>query len=614
MDLGEKLFGIFSNWSRKRSDKAVEAQTYFFESLERGLPIVLQPFFEDVLEIHQSARPGLIQSQIFLPEKIHIFNNPDLNRLCYLHSALILAAAHRGNYYYSANDSDYQRALSLALRIPQLLEEIHRIYPAFSELHQLIKDRFIEYAASKKTAAMNRYQSFLWDSFSGRKTQDEIRVMIKSHLKANEPVSSEIWHVWGGLKSETDRSSAGTQLDSRQRERKQKSKSDHKIATHFERKNVDLSQQPENPVTHSFEKLETADEYSGGSRTADGSDQLDDHANALKELKIDKVTRSGESSAAFISSDFTMQADQISMPASTPSGLEFVFYPEWNYQKNRFQENFCRLEIHRSKEKPESDFANVLKERHGTRIQKYRDQLLQLCNQKKWRNQLTDGCEIDLDAAVRHLSDLKNKITPSGKLYRNQFNREREYQVVILIDTSLSTDSYVDNRRILDVALESVGLIGLIAEPLGDQTLVACANSETRHHCAFEVLKDTTESWGHYYARAPLVEPKGYTRLGPSLRHATKILAASKAQKKILILLTDGKPTDYDGYEGRYGIEDMRKACLEAQMKNIYTKAFAIEKNAKHYFPHMFGHFEILPRPEKLPEALVRTYFQAHQH
>ncbi|HND86220.1 MAG TPA: hypothetical protein PLU50_10445, partial [Pseudobdellovibrionaceae bacterium] len=87
-----------------------------------------------------------------------------------------------------------------------------------------------------------------------------------------------------------------------------------------------------------------------------------------------------------------------------------------------------------------------------------------------------------------------------------------------------------------------------------------------------------------------------------------------KAQKKILILLTDGKPTDYDGYEGRYGIEDMRKACLEAQMKNIYTKAFAIEKNAKHYFPHMFGHFEILPRPEKLPEALVRTYFQAHQH
>ena len=101
--------------------------------------------------------------------------------------------------------------------------------------------------------------------------------------------------------------------------------------------------------------------------------------------------------------------------------------------------------------------------------------------------------------------------------------------------------------------------------------------------------------------------PRGYTRLGPAIRHATSLLRQCSARQKVLLILTDGKPTDYDGYEGRYGIEDMRKACQEAETLQISTKAFAIEKAAKHYFPQMFYSYEILSDPTSLPESLIQT-------
>src|SRR5699024_6453626 len=40
----------------------------------------------------------------------------------------------------------------------------------------------------------------------------------------------------------------------------------------------------DNPLVHSFEKVHTAEEHKGGSKTQDGSDELADHAAALDEL------------------------------------------------------------------------------------------------------------------------------------------------------------------------------------------------------------------------------------------------------------------------------------------------------------------------------------------
>jgi nitric oxide reductase NorD protein len=44
--------------------------------------------------------------------------------------------------------------------------------------------------------------------------------------------------------------------------------------------------------------------------------------------------------------------------------------------------------------------------------------------------------------------------------------------------------------------------------------------------------------------------------MGPVLRHATRLLERQPGREKPILLITDGRPCDYDTYEGRYGIQD----------------------------------------------------------
>ncbi|MCK7582697.1 MAG: hypothetical protein MZV65_48805 [Chromatiales bacterium] len=77
------------------------------------------------------------------------------------------------------------------------------------------------------------------------------------------------------------------------------------------------------------------------------------------------------------------------------------------------------------------------------------------------------------------------------------------------------------------------------------------------------------------------IRPQDYTRMGFAIRHLTKLLDEVEARTKLLITLSDGKPDDYhDGYRGKYGIEDTRKALQEAQRGGIHPFCITIDKEA----------------------------------
>src|SRR5687767_3114364 len=87
-------------------------------------------------------------------------------------------------------------------------------------------------------------------------------------------------------------------------------------------------------------------------------------------------------------------------------------------------------------------------------------------------------------------------------------------------------------------------------------------------------------------------------------------LQQERAAKKLLLLISDGKPMDYDRYEGRYGIADVRQAIREALRARIHTYALAVDVQAKLYLPQMFGagNFHILPHPTYLVRGLTDLY------
>jgi len=123
-------------------------------------------------------------------------------------------------------------------------------------------------------------------------------------------------------------------------------------------------------------------------------------------------------------------------------------------------------------------------------------------------------------------------------------------------------------------------------------------------------MKGFDDDWNKSKFKIGAIEPSGYTRIGPALRHSGALLEKRNTKNKWVILISDGKPNDYDKYEGKYGINDIKQALRELNEKNINSYALAIEAQAKYYLPQMFGqnHYQILTTPVELLQSLVKLY------
>jgi nitric oxide reductase NorD protein len=108
------------------------------------------------------------------------------------------------------------------------------------------------------------------------------------------------------------------------------------------------------------------------------------------------------------------------------------------------------------------------------------------------------------------------------------------------------------------------------------------------------------------------IKPGYYTRMGAAIRHASTVLGAQQANRRLLLILTDGKPNDLDHYEGRYGIEDTRHAIADARRQGLQPFCVTIDQRAGDYLPHLFGSdgYIVIRRPSELPRRLPLLYMQ----
>lgn len=378
---------------------------------------------------------------------------------------------------------------------------------------------------------------------------------------------------------------------------------------------VELSEEAleDNPIVHSFEKVHTAEEYKGGQKSVDGADEMAEHGAALDELDLRDVVRSRQRAASLYRMDaLALEGGGGDLPegAGEASGIP---YDEWDEARRAYRTGWCRVVVEhpplrQEDDGPERISADRLRlRRHTDRL---RAELGRLQLSRRWQDRQPDGPEVDVDAVVDRHGTLRSGHAPPGKLYRARRRPTRDLSVLILLDASLSTDAWVHNHRVLDVARESMLVLGDALDAVSVETGLVAFHSNTRRDCRYQVLKAFHDPWPEALRRLYAVEPTGYTRIGPALRHSTKVLSRCSSRRRLLLLISDGKPSDYDRYEGRYGLGDVRQAVREAEQRGITPFALAIDREARHYLPRMFGRggFEILPRPEALPDALMRVY------
>ena len=371
---------------------------------------------------------------------------------------------------------------------------------------------------------------------------------------------------------------------------------------------LDKKQQEDYVMLHNFEKVETAEEFNGNWRDFDGSDELEEHQDALEELNMKYNVRVDDTVHSVYLSDF-IENTTISESAEVDEKGFHHKYNEWDCSKNSYKENFCKV-YPKLQLKTDSDYYKRTITKNASTLMGLRKMLTNVNNKMQQQKRQPQGDEFDIDAITDLYVDVHSRKTPSDKIYLANRKIEKDLSILILLDISLSSDGYAAGNRVIDVEKEVSILFGEILNEFNIDFSIDSFYSKTRNYSTYLTVKDFDDNWNVAKHKVGAVEPSGYTRIGAALRHAGVRLDKRSTKNKWVILISDGKPNDYDKYEGKYGVNDVKQALRELNSKNINSYALAIEAEAKYYLPQMFGqnHYQILTTPVELLQSLVKLY------
>jgi nitric oxide reductase NorD protein len=216
-----------------------------------------------------------------------------------------------------------------------------------------------------------------------------------------------------------------------------------------------------------------------------------------------------------------------------------------------------------------------------------------------------------MDAVVRNEVDLRSSGAADARIYMETRRRNRDMSVAILADASLSTESWLDGCRVLDVEQEALAVLSQALTACGDEHAIYSFTSRRRERVEIGMLKSFDENFGpHVERRIFGLKPGWYTRMGAAIRYAAREIVERQHAHRLVIVLTDGKPNDIDHYEGRFGIEDTRHAVQEARRAGITVFGITVDAKGQDYFPTLFGQggYAIVQQAGQLPSACLSIY------
>ncbi len=330
------------------------------------------------------------------------------------------------------------------------------------------------------------------------------------------------------------------------------------------------------------------------------------------------------------------------------------YYDEWDYLAGDYRRRWCRLQ-----EVPvgpaSSDIVAGIRREHRILIgnvrrhyQRIRPEMLRKVKR------LPDGEELELDHVIESLVDRRAGLTPTGRIYQNRERKLRDIATCFLLDLSASTDEWVMEqpgqqsphkqptarpnlfsffgrdtstelneefspphgaKRVIDIEREALVIIAEALEGLGDEYAIYGFSGYGRENIEFLRIKDFSEPYSERVRRkVGAIEPRKSTRMGPAIRHTVSKLSGSGKRMKVLILLSDGYPQDFDYGPDRssreYGLHDTMMALKEARDRNIHTFCITVDQAGNDYLHDMCGgrDYFVVKKPGALPRILPFIY------
>jgi len=293
-------------------------------------------------------------------------------------------------------------------------------------------------------------------------------------------------------------------------------------------------------------------------------------------------------------------------------GLPPRHYPEWDAASQSYRPDW--VSVYEAAH-PSGDAADIdaLLARHGGLARQLERMLDLLTPQNRVRIRYQEeGSELDLDVALRSLIDWRAGAQPDPRILMSHKTDDRSIAVMVLLDLSQSLNDEVPGtgQTRLSLSQEAVALLGWAIDRLGDPFALAGFHSNTRHDVRYHHIKGFGEAWGpEAKARLAALQGQYSTRMGAALRHAAHYLSGQRADKKLLLVLTDGRPSDVDVSDAQALVADTRQAVQELSQRGMHTHCISLDPNADAYVHDIFGHHAtVVDRIEQLPEKLTRLF------
>jgi nitric oxide reductase activation protein len=333
-------------------------------------------------------------------------------------------------------------------------------------------------------------------------------------------------------------------------------------------------------------------------------------------------------------------------------------YDEWDHIIGDYRRAWCRL-TETIMDDAGTAFVEETRQRHAELFAQVSRQF-QLLKPDTFTlvKRLVDGEEIDLDSAIEAFVDRRARHALPEKVYMRRQRRERSVAALFLLDMSASTDDVVPEpasssmpspqsapaprlydfsgfvqddhsytlpprapatsppkRRIIDVEKEALVLMAEALEGLGDAYAVYGFSGYGRDQVDCFVIKEFLERYdARVQGRIAAIKPHRSTRMGPAIRHAVHKFASQEARLKLLLLLSDGYPQDFDYGKDRkskeYGIQDTTMALHESRLKGIQTFCLTVDPAGHDYLRAMCPdqQYLVLEDMASLPKELPKVY------
>lgn len=288
-------------------------------------------------------------------------------------------------------------------------------------------------------------------------------------------------------------------------------------------------------------------------------------------------------------------------------------FPEWDCKGNTLRSAWTTVfshepvpappaavrELEESAERTVGRLAGLIRKTHVGRSRR--------------RRGLTQGDSLDIDACIGRMVDMRAGIAPEPRVYQTRQKTDRELSVLVLMDISRSTRQGIEGttRSILAVERQAVAALGMAMAQVGDPFAILGFCSDGRGDVRVHEVKDFAQPFDRTrLARLAGLRGDLSTRLGAALRLAGARISVERNIRKLVLVVSDGEPSDIDVSDPDYLIEDARHAVQELNQAGTDVFAVGLGQEARNHMRRVFGAngFRMIDRVGELPQHLTQLY------